>query len=50
LPRWFNEDGLLLQRLAHAPDWDDIQLLLDRARRIMQLVKNDWQAVQKMVL
>lgn len=48
LLRWFNEDGLLLQRLAHNPGWDDIQILLERTRHIMQFVKDDWRAVQDM--
>lgn len=45
LPRWFDEDGLLMQRLAHAPDWDGMQILTERAKRIVELVKEDWQRV-----
>lgn len=48
LPRWFNEDGFLLQRLAHDPGWDDMQILLERSHRIVEIVKNDRQAVQDM--
>lgn len=49
LPRWFNEDGFMLQRLAHDPGWDDMQILLERSHRIVEIVKNDRQAVQEMV-
>lgn len=43
LPRWFDTDGLLMQRLSHTPDWDSIQILLDRSREIVRMVREDWQ-------
>lgn len=43
LPRWFDTDGLLMQRLYHTPDWDTIQILLDRSREIVRMVREDWQ-------
>ncbi len=46
LPRWFDRDGLLMQRLAVKPPWDDIQLQFDRAKQIMALVRDDWQSLQ----
>lgn len=46
LPRWFDEDGLLMQRLAHAPGWDALQLLLERSQEIARLVRQDWELVQ----
>jgi len=42
LPRWFDTDGLLMQRLCHTPDWDGIQILLDRSREIFHMVHEDW--------
>ncbi len=42
LPRWFDTDGLLMQRLCHTPDWDGIQILLDRSREIFRMVHEDW--------
>jgi len=43
LPRWFNEDGLLMQKLFVNPDFDSIQLYSDRARQIFAMVKKDWE-------
>ncbi len=42
LPRWFDTDGLLMQRLCHTPDWDGIQILLDRSREIFRIIREDW--------
>jgi hypothetical protein len=42
LPRWFDTDGLLMQRLAHTPNWDSIQILLERSRQIIRMVREDW--------
>jgi hypothetical protein len=42
LPRWFNEDGLLMQKLFVAPDFDSIQLYSNRAKEILRMVKEDW--------
>jgi hypothetical protein len=42
LPRWFDSDGLLMQRIWKVPDFDTIQLHFDRAKRILELVKADW--------
>lgn len=43
LPRWFDTDGLLMQRLCHTPDWDGAQILLDRSREIFRIVREDWE-------
>jgi GNAT superfamily N-acetyltransferase len=42
LPRWFNEDGILMQRIRCSPDLEAIQLHSDRAREILEIVKRDW--------
>ncbi|MBA4392594.1 MAG: acyl carrier protein, partial [Desulfobacca sp.] len=41
LPRWFDEDGLLMQKLFCPPDWEEIQLYSDRAREILRIVRAD---------
>ena len=46
LPRWFDEDGLLMQKVLGEPNWDGINLLTDRAKRIASLVKQDWLRTQ----
>lgn len=43
LPQWFDDDGLLMQKLLFSPDFESIQLYSDRALRIRDLVKSDWQ-------
>ncbi|MHC1743787.1 MAG: GNAT family N-acetyltransferase [Syntrophobacteraceae bacterium] len=47
LPRWFDDDGILLQKIIGTPDWDGINLYSDRARDILKLVKTDWERVEK---
>jgi hypothetical protein len=42
LPRWFDEDGLLMQKLVCEPDFDGIQLYSDVAKEILSIVKEDW--------
>jgi hypothetical protein len=41
LPRWFDDDGLLMQKLLSPPDWEGIHLYTDRAREILSMVKQD---------
>ena len=42
LPRWFDQDGLLMQKLVCEPDFDGIQLYSDEAKEILSIVKEDW--------
>jgi len=46
LPRWFDTDGLLMQKLRCPPDFEQIQLHSDRAREILALVRQDWGDIQ----
>jgi GNAT superfamily N-acetyltransferase len=46
LPRWFDTDGLLMQRLLCPPDFEQIQLHSDRSREILALVRQDWDSIQ----
>ncbi|MDD3846148.1 MAG: hypothetical protein PHC90_07270 [Syntrophorhabdaceae bacterium] len=43
LPRWFGEDGLLMQKVTVRPNWEGIELYSERARRILGVVREDWQ-------
>ncbi|NLT23448.1 MAG: hypothetical protein GXX82_10400 [Syntrophorhabdus sp.] len=45
LPRWFGEDGLLMQKIAVQPNWEGIMLYSDRAKDILAAVREDWQRV-----
>ncbi len=42
LPRWFDQDGLLMIRAKHRPDWEGMQIYSERAKRIAGLVRKDW--------
>lgn len=42
LPRWFDDDAILMQKIIGAPDWAGIHLLSDRSRRILELIRTDW--------
>jgi len=42
LPQWFDDDGLLMQKLLFVPDFESMQLYSDRAARIRDIVKADW--------
>jgi len=46
LPRWFGEDGLLMQKLTGQPNWEGIQLYSDRAEEIRRMVRQDWADVR----
>jgi len=41
LPRWFDNDGLLMQKLFCPADWEGIQLYSDRAKEILKRVRMD---------
>lgn len=45
LPRWFGEDGLLMQKIAVHPNWEGIMLYSERAKHILAAVREDWQRV-----
>ena len=42
LPRWFDSDGLLMQKIQKRPDWDEISVYAQRAEEILKLVRADW--------
>ncbi|MEW6366306.1 MAG: GNAT family N-acetyltransferase, partial [Acidobacteriota bacterium] len=42
LPRWFDHDGLLMQKLHCPPDFDAIQLHSDDAKRLLEWIERDY--------
>lgn len=42
LPRWFDEDGFLMQKILTDPGFDDIQIHTERSKQIFAMVKEDW--------
>ncbi|MBI5521552.1 MAG: GNAT family N-acetyltransferase [Desulfarculus sp.] len=46
LLRWFDQDGLLLQKVHGRPNWEEIQVYSPQCRCILDLVRQDWQEVQ----
>jgi hypothetical protein len=46
LPRWFDEDGFLMQKLLCSPDFDEIRLHSERAHQILEMIKQDWGRAQ----
>ncbi len=43
LPRWLDEDGLLMQKIMTAPHFEAVKLYSDRAKQIFAMVQADWQ-------
>jgi hypothetical protein len=46
VPRWFDTDGLLMQKIFGPPHWDGIQLFTEKASHILEMVKADWDDAQ----
>jgi len=45
-PRWFGGDGIMLQQvLGKEPDYDGIKLYTPRARTLLGMIRDDWNAV-----
>lgn len=44
LPQWFGGDGFLMQKTVSRPNWEDIHVHSDRAHRILEFVRSDWEA------
>ncbi len=47
LTRWFGTDGILMQKLLTEPCWDNIVVVFDHDRLILDAVYNDWKNVKK---
>lgn len=44
LPQWFGGDGFLMQKTISIPNWKDIHVHSERAQRILEFVRSDWEA------
>jgi hypothetical protein len=44
LPRWFDSDGFLMQRIAARPGWEEMQIYFERAQKITAFARADWEA------
>jgi hypothetical protein len=42
LPRWFDTDGLLMQKIIGEPCWEGMQIYFDRAKSLVDMVRADW--------
>lgn len=42
LPRWFDDDGLLMQKLLIEPDFEGIQLFRKQAKQLLSYIRQDW--------
>jgi len=43
LPRWFDADGLLMQKIMARPGWEEMKIAFDRGRQIVELAREDWE-------
>ncbi|MBN1277582.1 MAG: hypothetical protein JXA35_08825 [Deltaproteobacteria bacterium] len=50
LPRWFDDDGLLMQKIFIAPSWEGIQIEYERARELLEIVRIDWEESAKNII
>lgn len=46
LPRWFDSDGFLMQKIDKRPDWQGIVTVAERGAQILERVRADWQRTQ----
>ncbi len=46
LPRWFGDDGMLMQQVVRTPDFDKIFLASKRARELGRIIRQDWAATR----
>lgn len=44
LPRWFDDDALLMQKILAPPSWDGLVLHSERIRRLRDEISADWAA------
>ncbi len=45
LPQWFDDDGVLMQKLFYEPEFESIQLYSDDSKKLLELVRSDWRRV-----
>ncbi|MFW6325296.1 MAG: hypothetical protein ACOC0T_00985 [Desulfovermiculus sp.] len=42
LPRWFDDDGLLMQKTLTRPGWQSMRIAFDQGRMVADMVEEDW--------
>ena len=47
LPRWFDSDGLLMQKIGARPGWEEMQIYFERAQKIAALARADWEETKE---
>ncbi|MCX5895289.1 MAG: hypothetical protein NTZ51_05600, partial [Proteobacteria bacterium] len=47
LPRWFDQDGLLLQKIDSPPHFNSIRLYSERAGKLLEFVRTDWEEAER---
>ena len=48
LPRWFDGDGLLMQKVRCSPDFEDIVLESKDAEKLLEIIQEDWERTEDM--
>ncbi|MDD3363750.1 MAG: amino acid adenylation domain-containing protein [Syntrophomonas sp.] len=43
LPLWFDDDGMLMQKVTHIPNFAGINLYTERSKQLLEFIKTDWQ-------
>lgn len=43
MPRWFDTDGMLMQKVLDEPDWEGTVLVSERNQKLAELVKKEWE-------
>jgi hypothetical protein len=46
LPRWFDSDGILMEKVLDTPVWEETNLHFERAQTLMALIRKDWETVR----
>ena len=46
LPRWFDVDGLLMQKVRCSPDFEDIVLESEDAEKLLEIIQEDWERTE----
>jgi hypothetical protein len=46
VPRWFDADGLLMQKLLRTPDFKAPHLHSAKAKKMLKFIRADWQDLQ----
>jgi len=46
VPRWFDADGMLMQKVMQPPSFDSPRLHSEKSRQLLELVRKDWEELQ----